>query len=130
VAKILHHFLKQNYPAVVDIYIEAGYVESSVDRQALAKAFADMSSSLYQAESGSISSLFAKVLETTEKFNIKTQPQLLMLQKTMLYAESTVMFLSPQTNIWLQIKPWLSGWMLTHHPVLQFLKNLFKHPTI
>ena len=47
----------------------------------------------------------------TEKFNMQTQPQLLMLQKTMVVVEGVARKLNQDTNIWTTSKPVLESWL-------------------
>ena len=47
----------------------------------------------------------------TEKFNMQTQPQLLMLQKTMVVVEGVARKLYPETNIWEVSRPVLEDWL-------------------
>jgi ubiquinone biosynthesis protein len=57
-----------------------------------------------------ISSAIRGVLQITQKFNLKTQPQLLMLQKTILYLESCVYIIDKDFDLWIIIKPWIKKW--------------------
>ena len=49
--------------------------------------------------------------DVTEKFNMQTQPQLLLLQKTMVVVEGVARKLNPDTNIWETSKPVLEKWL-------------------
>ena len=55
--------------------------------------------------------LLSQLFEITEKFNMQTQPQLLMLQKTMVVVEGVARKLNPNTNIWTTSKPVLENWL-------------------
>jgi len=52
-----------------------------------------------------------QLFDVTEKFNMQTQPQLLMLQKTMVVVEGVARKLNPNTNIWTTSKPVLESWL-------------------
>ena len=54
--------------------------------------------------------LLAQLFEITEKFNMPTQPPLLLLQKTMVVVEGVARKLYPETNIWEVSKPVLEDW--------------------
>ena len=55
--------------------------------------------------------LLAQLFEITEKFNMATQPSLLLLQKTMVVVEGVARKLYPETNIWEVSKPVLEDWL-------------------
>ena len=57
------------------------------------------------------SKLLKQLFEVTEKFNMQTQPQLLLLQKTMVVVEGVARKLNPETNIWETSKPILENWL-------------------
>ena len=55
--------------------------------------------------------LLKQLFNITEKFNMQTQPQLLLLQKTMVVVEGVARKLNPNTNIWSTSKPVLEKWL-------------------
>ena len=55
--------------------------------------------------------LLKQLFDVTEKFNMQTQPQLLLLQKTMVVVEGVARKLNPNTNIWETSKPVLEKWL-------------------
>ena len=57
------------------------------------------------------SKLLSQLFEVTEKFNMQTQIQLLLLQKTMVVVEGVARKLDPDTNIWSVSKPILEDWI-------------------
>ena len=57
------------------------------------------------------SKLLSQLFEVTEKFNMHTQIQLLLLQKTMVVVEGVARNLDPETNIWNVSKPILEDWI-------------------
>ncbi len=60
----------------------------------------------------SIARLLAQLFQITETFRMETQPQLLLLQKTMLVAEGTSRKLAPDANMWILIRPLIEDWMM------------------
>jgi len=62
----------------------------------------------------SIARLLAQMLRVTEQFEMTVQPQLLLLQKTMLMAEGMGTRLNPHVNIWELARPLIEEWMLSH----------------
>ena len=59
----------------------------------------------------SIARLLAQLFEITEQFEMETQPQLLLLQKTMVVIEGVGRRLDPEINIWTLARPLIEGWM-------------------
>ena len=55
--------------------------------------------------------LLAQLFEITEKFNMATQPALLLLQKTMVVVEGVARKIYPETNIWEVSRPVLEDWL-------------------
>ena len=55
--------------------------------------------------------LLAQLFEITEKFNMATQPPLLLLQKTMVVVEGVARKIYPETNIWEVSRPVLEQWL-------------------
>ena len=55
--------------------------------------------------------LLKQLFDVTEKFNMQTQPQLLLLQKTMVVVEGVARKLNPNTNIWETSRPVLENWL-------------------
>ena len=69
--------------------------------------------------------LLKQLFDVTEKFNMQTQPQLLMLQKTMVVVEGVARRLNPETNIWETSKPVLEKWLReTKDPINSFNETL------
>jgi ubiquinone biosynthesis protein len=62
----------------------------------------------------SIARLLAQLLRVTEQFEMAVQPQLLLLQKTMLMAEGMGTRLNPNVNIWELARPLIEDWMRDH----------------
>jgi ubiquinone biosynthesis protein len=62
----------------------------------------------------SMARLLGQLFQITETFAMETQPQLLMLQKTMLVAEGTGRKLCPDVNMWLLARPLIQSWMVEH----------------
>ena len=55
--------------------------------------------------------MLAQLFDITEKFNMQTQTQLFLLQKTMVSVEGVARKLNPETNIWEISKPILEDWI-------------------
>ena len=88
-AEMLHGFLTGNYQQVAAVHIRAGYVPADQSVDEFAQAARSIAEPILGLPLGEISlaRLLAQLFGITEKFQMEAQPQLLLLQKTMLVAE-------------------------------------------
>ena len=89
IAEMLLGFLTGDYVRVADIHFEAGYVPRDQSRAAFTQAVRSIGEPILGRPLGeiSIAHLLSQVFRITRTFEMETQPQLLLLQKTMLMAE-------------------------------------------
>jgi len=114
--KLLLAFLTRDYRRAAEIHFEAGWIgsEQSVDTFTQAcRSIAEPILDLPQNEI-SIARLLGQLFSITKTFNMETQPQLLLLQKTMLTAEGTGRKLNPEANMWMMSKPLIEDWMVSN----------------
>ncbi|MBL4836070.1 MAG: 2-polyprenylphenol 6-hydroxylase [Kordiimonadaceae bacterium] len=112
-AEILYGFIKRDYRRVAELHFDAGYVpqgENLEDFTRALKAIADPILDL-PIEEISAGKLLAQLFATTERFNMQTQPQLLLLQRTMVMAEGMALHLNPQANMWDISEPVIESWI-------------------
>ena len=112
-AEILYGFVQRDYKKVAEIHIIAGLVPSNVQVDELAQALRSIGEPIFGQSVKDISGgkLLKQLFDVTEKFNMQTQPQLLLLQKTMVVVEGVARKLNPNTNIWETSKPVLESWL-------------------
>ncbi|MGB0632066.1 MAG: 2-polyprenylphenol 6-hydroxylase [Alphaproteobacteria bacterium] len=115
-AEMLHGFLTGNYRQVAAVHIRAGYVPADQSVDEFAQAARSIAEPILGLPLGEISlaRLLAQLFAVTEKFNMEAQPQLLLLQKTMLVAEGVGRQLCPDVNMWELARPLIEDWMLEH----------------
>src|SRR5215468_3565476 len=115
-AELLVGFLRRDYRAVADVQFRAGYVPSHQSLEMFAQACRSIGEPIFGKPSHevSIARLLAHLLRVTEQFEMTVQPQLLLLQKTMLMAEGMGTRLNPKVNIWELARPLIEEWMRTH----------------
>ncbi len=111
-AEMLLGFLTQNYERVADIHFEAGYVPRDKSRAAFVQALRSIGEPILGRPINeiSIAHLLAQLFQITEAFEMETQPQLLLLQKTMLMAEGLTRRLTPDHNMWAFAQPLIEDW--------------------
>ena len=112
-AEILYGFVQRDYKKVAEVHIVAGLVPRNVHVDELAQALRSIGEPIFGQSVKDISGgrLLKQLFDVTEKFNMQTQPQLLLLQKTMVVVEGVARKLNPNTNIWETSKPVLEKWL-------------------
>ena len=112
-AEILFGFIQRDYRKVAEVHLVAGLVPKEVPIDDLAQALRSIGEPIFGQAVKDISGgkLLKQLFDVTEKFNMQTQPQLLMLQKTMVVVEGVARKLNPNTNIWTTSKPVLENWL-------------------
>ena len=112
-AEILFGFIQRDYNKVAEVHLSAGLVPKEVPVSDLAQALRSIGEPIFGQSVKDISGgkLLKQLFDVTEKFNMQTQPQLLMLQKTMVVVEGVARKLNPETNIWKTSKPVLEKWL-------------------
>jgi ubiquinone biosynthesis protein len=112
-AEILYGFIKRDYKKVADVHFLAGLVPQNVSRDEFAQALRSIGEPIFgqSVQDISGSKLLSQLFNVTERFNMQTQIQLLLLQKTMVVVEGVARKLDPKTNIWEVSKPVLENWL-------------------
>ncbi|MGH7124134.1 MAG: 2-polyprenylphenol 6-hydroxylase [Stellaceae bacterium] len=112
-ADMLLGFLTGDYRRVAEVHFDAGYVPPRQSLEAFAQACRSIGEPILERPLHEISlaRLLAQLFEVTERFEMETQPQLLLLQKTMLVAEGVGRRLDPTVNMWTLARPLIENWM-------------------
>jgi ubiquinone biosynthesis protein len=112
-AEILYGFIKRDYKKVAEVHLLAGLVPKEVSKDEFAQALRSIGEPIFGQSVKNISGgkLLSQLFEITEKFNMQTQIQLLLLQKTMVVVEGVARKLDPNTNIWDTSRPILENWL-------------------
>ncbi len=112
-AEILRGFHTGNYRRIAEVHFEAGYVPRSKDVNSFAQALRAIGEPITGRRVREISfgRLLAQLFQITATFEMRTQPQLLLLQKTMVMAEGLAMYIDPEINMWDVSPPVVQGWL-------------------
>ena len=112
-AEILYGFIQRDYKKVAEVHLAAELVPKNVPVDELAQALRSIGEPIFGQTIKDISGgkLLKQLFDVTEKFNMQTQPQLLLLQKTMVVVEGVARKLNPNTNIWETSRPVLENWL-------------------
>ena len=113
-AEMLLAFLSGNYRRVAEVHFEAGWVPAHRSVDAFTQACRSIAEPILDRPQNEISvaRLLGQLFQITETFEMETQPQLLLLQKTMLVAEGTGRRLCPDANMWFLARPLIERWMM------------------
>ena len=112
-AEILYGFITRDYMRVSVVHFEAGYVPADQDPAIFAQALRAIGEPIMDRDASEISMarLLTHLFEVTAQFNMQTQPQLLLLQKTMVVVEGVARTLNPNLNMWVTAEPVVRGWI-------------------
>jgi ubiquinone biosynthesis protein len=111
-ADMLVGFLSGDYRRVAEVHFEAGYVPQGRSIDEFAQACRSIGEPILGRPLAeiSIARLLAQLFRVTEQFEMETQPQLLLLQKTMVLIEGVGRQLDPDVNIWALARPLIETW--------------------
>lgn len=115
-AQIMWNFLKGDYLRVAELHHEAGWIPTHVDVHQFAQAARAVGTPIMGKAMNEISvgRLFGQLLSMAKTFEMEAQPQLLLLQKTMVTAEGVGRMLDPATNMWQLSEPLIRDWAKEH----------------
>ena len=113
-AEMLVGFLNGNYRRVAEVHFEAGWVPAEKSVDMFTQACRSIAEPILgrPANEISIARLLGQLFEVTETFEMEAQPQLLLLQKSMLVAEGIGRRLAPEVNMWELARPLIESWMI------------------
>jgi ubiquinone biosynthesis protein len=111
--ELLLAFLSRNYRRAAEVHFEAGWIPENQSVDSFAQACRSIAEPILDKPQNEISvaRLLGQLFQVTETFAMETQPQLLLLQKTMLVAEGTGRKLCPQANMWFLTRPLIQDWI-------------------
>lgn len=112
-AEILHGFITRDYVKLAEVHIEAGYVPAHHDVHEFAQALRSVGEPIRDRDADEISMgrVLAQLFQITEQFDMVTQPQLLLLQKTMVTVEGVARSFDPKVNIWDASEDIVANWL-------------------
>jgi len=115
-AEILFGFITRDYRRVAEVHFEAGYVPARHSVEDFAQAIRAIGEPIHQrrADEISMAKLLTLLFEITELFDMKTRPELVMLQKTMVVVEGVGRKLDPKLDMWKTAEPVVRGWIERH----------------
>lgn len=115
-ADLLVGFLRRDYKTVAQVHFDFGIVPPHKSKEAFTQAIRAVGEPVLDKPLNEISvgRLLAQLFKVTEDFEMETQPDLLLLQKTMLVAEGVGRKLNPTVNMWTLAQPLIEDWMIAN----------------
>ncbi len=107
-------FFRRDYKRVAELHIESGWVPAGTRVDELEAAIRAVCEPYFDRPLKEISlgMVLMRLFQTSRRFHIEIQPQLVLLQKTLLNIEGLGRQLDPELDLWSTAKPFLERWML------------------
>jgi ubiquinone biosynthesis protein len=115
-AEILYGFITRDYHRTAEVHFEAGYVPRHHSVESFAQAIRAIGEPIHNrtAEDISMARLLTLLFEVTSLFDMRTRPELLLLQKTMVVVEGVARTLDPKLDMWTVAEPVVREWIERH----------------
>jgi ubiquinone biosynthesis protein len=115
-AEILYGFITRNYQRTAEAHFEAGYVPRHHSVESFAQAIRAIGAPIRSrtAEDISMAKLLMLLFEVKGLFDMRTRPELLLLQKTMVVVEGVARTFDPRLNMWDTAEPVVREWIARH----------------
>jgi len=112
-AENLLAFFNRDYRRVAELHVRSGWVPAETRIEEFEAAIRTVSEPIYEKPISEISfgHFLLRLFQTARRFNMEVQPQLVLLQKTLLNIEGLGRQLYPQLDLWKTAKPFLEQWM-------------------
>ena len=106
-------FFRRDYRRVALAHIESGWAPPDTSVEAFESAIRAVCEPIFDKPLKDISfgKLLLRLFQTSRRFNMEIQPQLVLLQKTLLNIEGLGRDLDPELDLWATAKPFLERWM-------------------
>jgi ubiquinone biosynthesis protein len=107
-------FFRRDYKRVAELHVESGWVPADTRVDELESAIRAVCEPYFDRPLKEISLglVLMRLFQTSRRFNVEIQPQLVLLQKTLLNIEGLGRQLDPELDLWSTAKPFLEKWML------------------
>ncbi len=115
-AEILFGFITRDWYRTAEVHFEAGYVPTHHAVEDFAQAIRAIGEPIHDrpADEISMAKLLTLLFEVTALFDMRTRPELLLLQKTMVVVEGVARALDPKLDMWATAEPVVRDWIERH----------------
>jgi ubiquinone biosynthesis protein len=106
-------FFNRDYRKVAELHVDSGWVPPETNVEDFEFAIRTVCEPIFEKPLAEISfgHVLLNLFNTARRFNMEVQPQLVLLQKTLLYVEGLGRQLYPQLDLWKTAKPFLEDWI-------------------
>ena len=113
-AETLMGFLARDYRAIAQVHYDAGFVPANHPIDLFAQAMRAIGEPIFgrPVREVSMARLLQQLFDTTRRFDMRMQPQLVLLQKTMVVVEGVARSLDPDFDMWEASRPVAEKWMM------------------
>jgi len=128
-AENFHAFFGRDYGRVAELYVESGWVPEGTRVDEFEAAIRSVCEPIFQKPLDQISfgHVLLRLFQTARRFDMEVQPQLVLLQKTLLNIEGLGRQMYPQLDLWTTAKPFLERWMSEQVGLRAFLRSAERH---
>lgn len=125
-ARNLFAFFKRDYRRVAQLHIDSGWVPAQTKLNEFEAAIRTVCEPIFEKPLKDISfgQVLMRLFQTARRFNMEVQPQLVLLQKTLLNIEGLGRQLYPDLDLWTTAQPFLERWMRDRVSPKSLLQNL------
>ena len=125
-AENLLAFFRRDYHRVAELHVESEWVPSTTRIDEFEAAIRTVCEPIFERPLKDISfgQLLLRLFQTARRFDMTVQPQLVLLQKTLLNIEGLGRQLNPDLDLWRTAKPFLERWMSEQVGARAFVGNL------
>ncbi|OSZ74386.1 ubiquinone biosynthesis regulatory protein kinase UbiB [Hydrogenophaga sp. IBVHS1] len=119
-------FFRRDYKRVAELHIESGWVPADTRVDELESAIRAVCEPYFDRPLKEISLglVLMRLFQTSRRFHVEIQPQLVLLQKTLLNIEGLGRELDPELDLWNTAKPFLESWMIEQVGPRKLLQQL------
>jgi len=122
-------FFKRDYNRVAQLHVDSGWVPAGTRVDEFESAIRSVCEPIFEKPLKDISfgQLLLRLFQTARRFNMEVQPQLVLLQKTLLNIEGLGRQIYPDLDLWQTAKPFLENWMNEQVGTKALLKGFKKN---
>ncbi|APZ41934.1 ubiquinone biosynthesis regulatory protein kinase UbiB [Acidihalobacter ferrooxydans] len=128
-AENFYAFFNRDYRRVAELHVESGWVPGTTRINEFESAIRTVCEPIFERPLKDISfgHVLLRLFQTARRFDMQVQPQLVLLQKTLLNIEGIGRQLYPELDLWKTAKPFIERWMHEQMGALAFLRKTRQH---
>ena len=119
-------FFNRDYRKIAELHLKSGWIPADTRVEEFEAAIRTVSEPIFARPLAEISfgHFLLRLFQVGRRFSMEVQPQLILLQKTLLYIEGLGRQLYPELDLWQTAKPFLERWMKNRTSAKTVLKEL------